>query len=99
MPEVAAAMPSATEPAAGQPAAATSEEAAQLPAEAPTASPPAGEPVETIVATNAKAEPLVTAERPAKDEEPAPAGARETDLTAPENAVPAEAPPAAERPE
>jgi hypothetical protein len=97
MPEVAAAMPSATEPAAGQPTAASSEAAALLPAEA-TAPPPASEPGETIVAASAKAETLVTAERPAKDEEGAPAGPKETDLATPERkAVPAEAPLASER--
>jgi hypothetical protein len=97
MPEVAAVTPPAAEPTAGQPAAASSEAAAPLPAEA-TAPPPASEPAETIVAASAKAETLVTDERPAKDEEGANAGPRETDLATPEpKAVPAEAPPASER--
>jgi hypothetical protein len=97
MPEVATAMPSATEPPAEQPTAANSEAPAPLPAEA-TAPPPASEPAETVVAANPKADTLVTAERPAKDEEPATAGPKETDLATPEsNAVPAEAPPASER--
>jgi hypothetical protein len=96
-PEVAAVVPSAAEPTAGQPTAPSSEAAAPLPAEA-TAPPPASEPAETIVAASAKPETLVTAERPAKDEEGAPAGPKETELATPErNAVPAEAPPASER--
>jgi hypothetical protein len=96
MPEVAAVMPSAAEPTAGEPAAASSEAAAPLPAEA--TAPPASEPAETIVAANAKPETFVTAERPAKDEDAAPAAQKETDLAAPEpKAVPAEAPPASER--
>ncbi len=97
MPEVAAAMPSATQPTAGQPTAAAGEAAAPLPAEA-TAPAPAREPAETIIAASAKPETLVTAERPAKDEEGADAGAMATDLAAPElKAVPAEAPPVSER--
>jgi len=92
MPEVAAVMPSAAEPTA-----ASSEAAAPLPAEA-TAPPAASEPAETLIAANAKPETFVTAERPAKDEEGAPAAQRETDLATPEpKAVPAEAPPASER--
>jgi hypothetical protein len=95
-PDVVAAVPFATGPADVQPAAASSEAVAPLPAEATT--PPASEPAETIIAANAKAETLVTAERPVKDEEPTPAGPRETDLVTPElNAVPAEAPLASER--
>src|SRR6266849_4733744 len=77
MHEVAAAMPSATEPTAGQPTAAGGEAAAPLPPEA-TAPPPASEPAETIIAASDKPETLVTAERPAKDEEPARAGPTET---------------------
>ncbi len=97
MPEVAAVMPSVAEPTASQPTAASSEAAAPLPAEA-TAPPPASEPAETVIAASAKAETLVTVERPAKDEEGAPAAAREADLATPElKAVPAEAPPASER--
>jgi hypothetical protein len=97
MPEVAAVMPSAAEPTAGQPTAASSEAAAPLPAEA-TAPPAASEAAETIIAANAKSETFVTAERPAKDEEAAPAAQKETDLATPEpKAVPAEAPPASER--
>jgi hypothetical protein len=97
MHEVAVAMPSATEPAAGLPTAAGSETAAPLPSEA-TAPPPASEPAETIVAATAKPETLVTAERPAKDEEPARAGPMETNLAAPElKAVPAEALPVSGR--
>jgi len=97
MPEVAAVTPPAAEPTASQPMAASSEAAAPLPAEA-TAPPPASEPAETIVAASAKAETFVTAERPAKDEEGANAGPRETDVATPElKAVPAEAPPASER--
>jgi len=97
MHEVAVAMPSATEPAAGLPTAAGSETAAPLPSEA-TAPPPASEPAETIVAATAKPEPFVTAERPAKDEEPARAAPMETDLAAPElKAAPAEALPVSER--
>ncbi len=96
MPEVAAVMPSAAEPMAGQSAATSSEAAAPLPAEA--TAPPASEPAETLIAANAKPETIVTAERPAKDEEAAPAGPRETDLATPElKAVPAVAPPASER--
>jgi hypothetical protein len=96
MPEVAAVMPSAAEPTAGQSAATSSEAAAPLPAEA--TAPPASEPAETLIAANAKPETIVTAERPAKDEEAAPAGPRETDLATPElKAVPAVAPPASER--
>jgi hypothetical protein len=88
LPEVAAVMPPAVEPTAGQPAAASSEAAAPLPAEA-TAPPAASEHAETIVAANAK---------PAKDEEPAPAGPSETDLATPDvKAAPAEAPPVSER--
>jgi hypothetical protein len=97
LPEVAAVMPPAVEPTAGQPAAASSEAAAPLPAEA-TAPPAASEHAETIVAANAKPETIVTAERPAKDEEPAPAGPGETDLATPDvKAAPAEAPPVSER--
>jgi hypothetical protein len=95
-PEVAAVTPPVAEPAAGQPTAASSEAAAPLPAEA--TAPPASEPAETIIAANAKPETFVTAERPAKDEEAAPAAQRETDLATPEpKAVPAEAPPTSER--
>src|SRR5258706_433089 len=72
------------------------------PAPPPPAEPPppraASKPAETLIAANAKPETFVTAERPAKDEEGAPAAQRETDLATPEpKAVPAEAPPAAER--
>jgi hypothetical protein len=96
LPEVAAVLPSAAEPTAGQPAASI-EAAAPLPAEA-TVTSPASEPVETIVAANVKPETFVTAERPAKDEDGAPAAQRETDLATPEpKAVPADAPPASER--
>jgi hypothetical protein len=96
IPEVAAVMPSAAEPAAGQAPAASSEAAAPLPAEA--SAPPASEPAETIIAANAKAEPPVTADRPARDEEGVTAGPSETDAATPElKAVPAEAPPASER--
>jgi hypothetical protein len=95
-PEVAAVMPPAAEPTVDQPAAANSEAAAPPPAEATAA--PASEPAETIVAASAKPETFVTADRPAKDEEAAPAGPSETDLATPElKAVPAEAPPASER--
>src|SRR5260370_30678070 len=97
MPEVAAVTPPAAEPTASQPMARTSEAAAPLPAEA-TAPPPASEPAATIVAASPKPEAVVTAERPAKDEESASAAPRETDLATPEpKAVPAEAPPASER--
>jgi hypothetical protein len=97
MPEVAAAMPPAAQPAAGQPTAAGSEPGAPLPAEA-TVPPPPTEPAETIMAASAKPEILVTVEHPAKDEEPAHAGSTETNLAAPErNAVPSEAPPVSER--
>jgi hypothetical protein len=96
MPEVAAGMPPAAEPTVDQSAAASSEAAAPLPVEA--TAPPASEPAETIVAASAKPETFITAERPATDEEVAPAGPRETDLAPPElKAVPAEAPSAAER--
>jgi hypothetical protein len=95
IPEVAAAVPSATEPTSAPPTAAGAE--APLPAEA-TAPPPASEPAETIVAASAKPETLVAAEHPAKDEEPTHAAPMETDLSTPElKAAPAEAPPVSER--
>jgi len=97
LPKVAAVTPRAAEPTASQPTAASSEAAAPLPAEA-TAPPAASEPAETLIAANAKPETIVTAERPAKDEEAAPAAQKETDLATPEpKALPAEAPPASER--
>jgi hypothetical protein len=97
MPEVAAVIPSMTEPMAGQPIAAASEARAPLPGEAPL-SPHATESVETVVAESAKPESQITAERPAKDEEPAQASSVETTAATPElKTVPAEAPPVAER--
>jgi len=91
MPEVAAAMPPETQPTTSQPTAATGEASTPLAVEATV--PPASEPAETIVATDAKPAPPVTEERAAKDEAPARTGATETDTAASElKAAPAEAP-------
>jgi len=95
IPEVATAVPSATEPTSAPPTTAGAEAALSAEATAPL---PASEPAETIVAASAKPEAVVAPERPAKDEEPAHAGPTETDFATPElKAAPAEAPPVSER--
>ncbi len=98
-PEAEAAMPSAAQPTTEQPTTAWSEAGAPLSAEA-VVPPPAREPVETIIAASGQPDAPVTAEPPAKDEEPAQTGPLETTPAAPEmKAAPAEAPPVSERTE
>jgi hypothetical protein len=96
LPETTAVMPSAAQPATGQPGAALSEAAA--PPEALVPSQPS-EPADNIIAANAKSQSVIMEERAEKQEELAQRGSTETNSAAEVKAAPPEAAPVSQRAE
>lgn len=96
LPETTAIMPSAAQPATGQPGAALSEAAA--PPEALVPSQPS-EPADNIIAANAKSQSVIMEERAEKQEELAQRGSTETNSAAEVKAAPPEAAPVSQRAE
>ena len=96
LPETTAIMPSAAQPATGQPGAALSEAAASPEALVPSQP---SEPADNIIAANAKSQSVIMEERAEKQEELAQRGSTETNSAAEVKAAPPEAAPVSQRAE
>jgi hypothetical protein len=96
LPETTAVIPSAAQPATGQPGAALSEAAASPEALVPSQP---SEPADNIIAANAKSQSVIMEERAEKQEELAQRGSTETNSAAEVKAAPPEAAPVSQRAE